>query len=162
MRLQAWDRILFVECGDGWIAEECWRRAARAYVFGVDRSSRQVAAARQLRQVPGKLEFDTWDGSRLPVPDSGFDRVMARCVPIAPGDAAALMREVQRALDRLMEKRTCLVIAHRLSTIRHATRIAFLSQGRIAESGTHEELLARQGEYAHLYEMQFAPLADAG
>src|SRR2546421_1932800 len=98
MRLQAWDRILFVECGDGWIAEECWRRAARAYVFGVDRSSRQVAAARQLRQVPGKLEFDTWDGSRLPVPDSGFDRVMARCVPVAPGDAAALMREVQRAL----------------------------------------------------------------
>ena len=71
-------------------------------------------------------------------------------------------REVQRALDRLMEKRTCLVIAHRLSTIRHATRIAFLSQGRIVELGTHEELLARRGEYARLYEMQFAPLADAG
>ena len=71
-------------------------------------------------------------------------------------------REVQRALDRLMEKRTCLVIAHRLSTIRHATRIAVLAQGRIVELGTHDELLARRGEYARLYEMQFAPLADAG
>jgi subfamily B ATP-binding cassette protein MsbA len=71
-------------------------------------------------------------------------------------------REVQRALDRLMEKRTCLVIAHRLSTIRHATRIAVLAEGRIVELGTHDELLARGGEYARLYEMQFAPLADAG
>jgi subfamily B ATP-binding cassette protein MsbA len=71
-------------------------------------------------------------------------------------------REVQRALDKLMEKRTCLVIAHRLSTIRHATRIAVLAQGRIVELGTHDELLARRGEYARLYQLQFAPLADAG
>ncbi len=71
-------------------------------------------------------------------------------------------REVQRALDRLMEKRTCLVIAHRLSTIRHATRIAVLAQGRIVELGTHDELLERRGEYARLYEMQFLPLAAAG
>ena len=67
-------------------------------------------------------------------------------------------REVQRALDRLMEQRTCLVIAHRLSTIRHADRIAVLSAGRVVELGTHDELLALGGEYARLYALQFAPL----
>jgi subfamily B ATP-binding cassette protein MsbA len=67
-------------------------------------------------------------------------------------------REVQRALDRLMEHRTCLVIAHRLSTIRHATRIAVLVAGRVVELGTHDELMVRGGEYARLYQLQFAPL----
>ncbi len=71
-------------------------------------------------------------------------------------------REVQRALDRLMRDRTCLVIAHRLSTIRHAHRIAVLSGGRIVELGTHDALVARGGEYARLYALQFAPLEERG
>jgi subfamily B ATP-binding cassette protein MsbA len=71
-------------------------------------------------------------------------------------------REVQRALDRLMESRTCLVIAHRLSTIRHADRIAVLSGGRLVELGTHDELVARGGEYARLYALQFATLDAQG
>ena len=65
-------------------------------------------------------------------------------------------RLVQQALTVLMKKRTVLVIAHRLSTIRQASKIAVLDAGRIAEIGTHDDLLARHGLYSRLYEMQYA------
>jgi ATP-binding cassette, subfamily B, bacterial MsbA len=64
-------------------------------------------------------------------------------------------RLVQQAIDRLMQGRTVIVIAHRLSTIRHADRIVVLDQGRVAQVGTHDELLAAGGLYAELYHMQF-------
>jgi ATP-binding cassette, subfamily B, bacterial MsbA len=62
---------------------------------------------------------------------------------------------VQRALQKLMEHRTVIVIAHRLSTVRRADKIVVLRQGKIAETGTHEELVAKGGLYQRLYEMQF-------
>jgi len=65
-------------------------------------------------------------------------------------------RLVQGAIDRLMGGRTVFVIAHRLSTIRHATQIAVIDDGTIAERGTHDELMKKGGTYKRLYDMQFA------
>ena len=62
---------------------------------------------------------------------------------------------VQEALDQLMKGRTTIVIAHRLSTILGADRILVLEDGQIVESGTHEDLIAENGLYAHLYARQF-------
>jgi subfamily B ATP-binding cassette protein MsbA len=64
-------------------------------------------------------------------------------------------REVQNALDMLMQGRTSFVIAHRLSTIMNADRIIVLKGGRIVEQGRHEELLSKGGEYKNLYDQQF-------
>jgi subfamily B ATP-binding cassette protein MsbA len=65
-------------------------------------------------------------------------------------------RLVQRALGNLIRNRTTIVIAHRLSTVRRADTIVVMERGRIAERGSHTELLARGGLYRHLYELQFA------
>lgn len=63
---------------------------------------------------------------------------------------------VQRAIANLVQNRTTLVIAHRLSTVRRADTIVVMEAGRIIETGTHEELLARGGQYRKLYQLQFA------
>lgn len=65
-------------------------------------------------------------------------------------------RHVQAALETLMQGRTSLVIAHRLSTIEKADRIVVLQKGEIAEMGTHQELIAKNGVYAHLHRIQFS------
>ncbi|MBI1882623.1 MAG: ABC transporter ATP-binding protein [Chlamydiae bacterium] len=65
-------------------------------------------------------------------------------------------RSVQEALTRLMEGRTVLVIAHRLSTVRNAHQILVLNQGRMIQTGTHDELIQKEGLYRKLYEVQFA------
>lgn len=70
-------------------------------------------------------------------------------------------KAVQRSLERLIKNRTTLVIAHRLSTIRNAKRILVLTDNGIEEQGTHEELIALDGTYANLYNMQLR-IEDAG
>ena len=62
---------------------------------------------------------------------------------------------IQKAMDNLMRGRTSFIIAHRLSTIRDADLILVMKDGDIVEQGTHEELLARNGFYADLYNSQF-------
>jgi subfamily B ATP-binding cassette protein MsbA len=69
---------------------------------------------------------------------------------------------VQQALDRLIQGRTTLVIAHRLSTVRNAHRIIVMEEGRIVETGPHADLLAADGLYRRLYEMQFAREEEEG
>ncbi len=64
-------------------------------------------------------------------------------------------RVVQEALNRLMVGRTSIIIAHRLSTIKNADRILVLDKGKLTEDGTHEELMAKNGLYAHLYRIQY-------
>jgi ATP-binding cassette subfamily B protein len=69
---------------------------------------------------------------------------------------------IQRALKRLLKGRTSFVIAHRLSTVRGADRVVVLDGGRIAETGTHAELLALDGIYARLYRMTYEQASSAG
>ena len=68
-------------------------------------------------------------------------------------------KAIQDAMQRIMRNRTSIVIAHRLSTIRDSDMIVVMDQGRIVESGTHDDLLARKGKYYELYMMQYAGYA---
>ena len=70
-------------------------------------------------------------------------------------------RAIQAALEQMIHSRTTLVIAHRLSTVENADQVIVLHNGQIAESGTHAELLARGGRYAHLHDLQFQVSAEA-
>ena len=140
--------------------------------FGYPATNDEIeAAARAARvtefadQMPQGL--DTVVGDRGALLSGGqrqriaIARALLRNTPILILDEATsaldtgLERQIQEQLEALMRNRTTLVIAHRLSTVEKADRILVMDGGRIVEMGTHEELLAREGQYAVLYRLQF-------
>ena len=139
------------------------------------------ARLREVAQAANALEFIERlpQGLQTPVGDNGallsggqrqrlaIARAMLKDAPVLILDEATAAldteseRLVQDALQKLMPDRTTLVIAHRLSTIEHADQVLVLDQGRLVEQGTHAQLIARDGLYAHLHRMQFREQAEA-
>lgn len=132
----------------------------------VEAAAREVNAARFIDQLPA--------GYHHPVSERGstfsagqrqlisFARTLAHNPAILVLDEATANIDteteqwIQEATERLMQGRTTIVVAHRLSTIQHADRIMVIHHGRLMESGTHQELLALDGIYRKLYQLQLA------
>lgn len=142
-----------------------------------DATDAEVAAAAGAAHAREFIEalpqgYDTVVGERGDLLSGGqkqrlaIARALLKDAPILILDEAtsaldsASEREVQAALETLMAGRTTFVIAHRLSTIRHADQILVMAEGRVVERGTHDELLARGGEYARLCRLQFGAGTD--
>jgi ATP-binding cassette subfamily B multidrug efflux pump len=138
-------------------------------------AARRVGADRVIVGRPGGLDAVVVErganyssGERQLV---AFARALARDPEILVLDEATASvdpeteRVIERGIAELMRGRTSIVIAHRLSTVRRASRILVVDDGRVAEEGTHDELLARGGQYARLYRLQMtghgAPAAPA-
>lgn len=124
-----------------------------------------VGARRFIDRLPGKLSYNVMErGATLSVGQRqliSFIRAMVYNPKILILDEATSSVDseteemIQQAIDKMMRGRTSVVIAHRLSTIQKADKIIVLDHGEIKEEGRHDELLARDGVYAHLHKMQY-------
>lgn len=132
----------------------------------VRRAAEFVNAARFIERIPGGYQAQVQErGSTL---SGGQKQLIAFARAIAHNPEVLLVLDeatssvdtdteilIQDALGRVMRNRTSIIIAHRLSTIQHVDRILVIHKGRIAEEGTHRELLARAGIYTKLYHLQY-------
>jgi ATP-binding cassette, subfamily B, multidrug efflux pump len=131
----------------------------------LQRAAREVGADEFISRLPGGYQSAVHErGATLSAGQRqllAFARALARDPRLLILDEATSSvdtrteAQVQEALRRLMWRRSCLVIAHRLSTIQDVDRIVVLHHGRVRESGTHAELIARRGIYYRLYRLQF-------
>ena len=125
--------------------------------------SERVHAAAEFAGIPEKLlsksPFDLSGGQKRRVAIAGIMAMRPEIIILDEATSALDNKSeaiVQKALENLMRDKTVFVIAHRLSTIKNADTIIVINDGRLAEIGTHEELLKiENGQYKNLYEMQF-------
>ena len=135
----------------------------------LDAAARTALCASFIQKLPDG--YDTWLSERGANLSEGQRQLLAIARAVVARAPVLILDEatsnvdtrtemhIQTALANLMRGRTSIIIAHRLSTIRDADLIVVLADGAIVESGTHEELLARRGEYYALYRRQFAGIA---
>ncbi len=132
-------------------------------------AARLVGASTFIQRLPGGLDYNVMErGGTLSVGQRqliSFIRAMVYDPRIIVLDEATSSVDteteelIQHAIESVLQGRTSIVIAHRLSTIQRARKILVLDKGEIIESGNHEELLAKGGHYAHLYNIQYKELA---
>lgn len=136
----------------------------------VMKAAELVGAREFIERLPGGLDYNVMErGATLSVGQRqliSFVRAMVYDPKIIVLDEATSSVDteteelIQQAIDRMMKGRTSIVIAHRLSTIQHADKILVLEQGEIKESGSHDELLAKDGYYAQLHKMQYKEVTN--
>lgn len=129
-----------------------------------------VGARRFIERLPGRLSYNVMErGATLSVGQRqliSFIRAMVYNPKILILDEATSSVDseteemIQQAIDKMMRGRTSVVIAHRLSTIQKADKIIVMDHGEIKEAGRHEELLSRDGFYAHLHKMQYKEFVE--
>ncbi len=169
MSLVSQEVIIFDDTIAGNIAYGCADRVSRE---DIERAAEAAALGDFIRSLPQGLDTPVGaDGSSL----SGGQRQrisIARAIlknaPVLLLDEATSAldteseKHIQESINHLMRGRTTFVVAHRLSTIEHADRIVVMKEGEIVEVGNHAELLARNGAYANLYNIQFSNARRVG